>query len=765
MPKKKKRKYTKRKNKKVQSDAVFENEILVYIYTLILLTLLIIGLLAVGTIGSFLSRCMRYCVGDLSQTTFIILIVVLVYYMFNKSFSNIKNKVKVALAIIYNVILIFITMQKLNISGMIVYKAFMQDSSKIFSGQISNEGGWIGSLLYGAFSAMFGRIGTYIVLFVLMIIAILIIMKKETREKVGEQIGNIPKNLNESIQKYKDRPKNIDEENDTDLNIIDLEPVQKQDEDYADFINNQPKGKSNHLLSDDTERIEHITIDEPETFDKSIENDNKTETEKSTNINTPVLDDYASYNLPSTNLLTNQKKVGRNGNDAYAGENGKKLIKVLEQFGVNATLVDTHIGPSVTKYELRPESGVRVNRISNLQQDIKMGLAAKEIRIEAPIPGKNTVGIEVPNKVKTIVNIKDLIQNIPASYANKKLLFALGKDLMGNCVYGELNKMPHLLVAGATGSGKSVCVNSIITTILLRAKPDEVKLLLIDPKKVEFTQYSELPHLIAPVITDCEEANRGLKVIVDIMEHRYDLFAKLGVKGINSYNDYLSRHPEEQLRKMPWIVVIIDELADLMLVSAKEVETNIQLITQKARAAGVHMVLATQRPSVDVISGVIKANMPSRIAFAVASAIDSRTILDQQGADKLLGLGDMLYMPIGESSPLRVQGCFVSDEEVKRVADWCARQARPKYDDAFINMNKVDQNNRPDTSSDPLYEPVKDFVIQSGKASTSFIQRKFSIGYSRAARLMDMLEAQGIIGPSNGSKPREVYVSRNTDEE
>jgi S-DNA-T family DNA segregation ATPase FtsK/SpoIIIE len=326
--------------------------------------------------------------------------------------------------------------------------------------------------------------------------------------------------------------------------------------------------------------------------------------------------------------------------------------------------------------------------------------------------------------------------------------------------------MPHLLIAGATGSGKSVCVNSIITSILMRATPDEVKLLLIDPKKVEFTQYMNIPHLIGPVITDGEEASRALKVVVKMMEDRYDIFAKAGVRNIAGYNSMADREPE--LKKMPWVVVIIDELADLMLVAAKDVEASIQRITQLARAAGIHLVVATQRPSVDVITGVIKANIPSRIAFAVSSAIDSRTILDQQGAEKLLGLGDMLYIPQGENNPIRVQGCFVSDEEVSAIADACSRQAKPHYEDTFIRLEAVDNSGgRGNDITDPLYEDVKEFVIESRKASTSFIQRKFSIGYSRAARLIDILEEQRIIGPANGSKPREVYVKNESsmDEE
>ena len=389
-----------------------------------------------------------------------------------------------------------------------------------------------------------------------------------------------------------------------------------------------------------------------------------------------------------------------------------------------------------------------------------MALAAKDIRIEAPIPGKSAVGIEIPNVEKTAVSMRELMKEVPAKYHDSKLMFALGKDLLGNGIYGELNKMPHLLIAGATGSGKSVCVNSIITSILLRSRPDEVKLLLIDPKKVEFTPYHNIPHLIAPVITDGEEASRALKVIVTMMDNRYELFSMAGVRNIAGYNAYLEKHPEEQLSKLPWIVVIIDELADLMLVAAKDVEASIQRITQLARAAGIHLIVATQRPSVDVITGIIKANIPSRIAFAVSSAVDSRTILDQSGAEKLLGYGDMLYIPVGEQVPLRVQGAFVSDEEVAAITQFVSAQGKPKFEDAFVRLEMLDGSvgMSGGDSGDPLYEEVKAFVIEARKASTSLIQRKFSIGYSRAARLIDVLEENGVIGPSRGSKPREVYA-------
>lgn len=480
--------------------------------------------------------------------------------------------------------------------------------------------------------------------------------------------------------------------------------------------------------------------------------------------------DLKNYKLPSLKLLNPGLRKGRSGlNASNARSEGQKLIQVLEQFGIPASLSEIHIGPSVTKFEITPGQGVRVSAITNLQNDIKMALAATDIRIEAPIPGKSAVGIEVPNAEKTAVGMSDLMRSVPARLANLPLVFALGKDLMGDSVYGRLDTMPHLLIAGATGSGKSVCVNSIICSLLMRTRPDEVKLMLVDPKKVEFTPYNGVPHLMAPVITDGDMANKALKVVVEMMDRRYDLFEEARVRNITAYNAYCEQNPDAHFKKMPRIVVIIDELADLMLVAAKEVEQSIQRITQLARAAGIHLIVATQRPSVNVITGVIKANIPSRIAFMVSSGTDSRTILDQTGAERLLGNGDMLFLDNGETTPRRIQGVFIQDEEVNRITDFVRKQALPLYDDAFIALQTIadqtSENAMAAGTADPLYEPIRQYVIAVQKASTSAIQRRFSVGYGKAARIIDALEANGIVGPPNGSKPREVLVKRPADEE
>ena len=477
--------------------------------------------------------------------------------------------------------------------------------------------------------------------------------------------------------------------------------------------------------------------------------------------------DYRNYRLPSMNkvLDTLPAHSSNDENLAAAKRKGQQLIQALETFDINARLKDMHIGPSVTQFEVQPDANVKVSRILGLTDNIKMQLEARDIRIEAPIPGRNAVGIEIPNEKSTPVKLRELVNSIPGKDKDQPLVFFLGKDLLGQTITCRIDKMPHLLIAGATGSGKSVCMNSIICSLLLRTRPDEVKMLLIDPKKVEFTPYRNIPHLIGPVINDPAQASNALKVIVRIMDERYNIFAANAVRNIAGYHALLKSKPAaEQARmdKMPYIVVIIDELADLMLVAGKDVEASIQRITQLARAAGIHLIVATQRPSADVITGIIKANIPSRIAFSVSSSIDSRVILDHTGAERLLGNGDMLYMPIGQNSATRIQGVFVTDEEVQRICDALSPWA-PLYDDSFIMLEGVNDQEGgavAGISDDPLYQEIKDYVIDVQKASTSLLQRRFGIGYNRAARMIDELESTGIIGPAQGSKPREVYVKK-----
>ncbi|EGL81923.1 cell division FtsK/SpoIIIE [Caldalkalibacillus thermarum TA2.A1] len=467
------------------------------------------------------------------------------------------------------------------------------------------------------------------------------------------------------------------------------------------------------------------------------------------------------YVLPPYSLLRKPSKHQQAGiQDMRA--NARKLERTLESFGVNAKVTQVHRGPAVTRYEVHPAVGVKVSRIVSLADDIALALAAKGIRIEAPIPGKSAIGIEVPNKDVAMVTLREVLESSAFHESKSKLSIALGRDISGEPIVAQLNKMPHLLVAGATGSGKSVCINSMIASILYKAKPHEVKLMMIDPKMVELNVYNGIPHLLVPVVTDPKKASLALKKVVAEMERRYELFAQSGTRDIEKYNDLIRKENEADAEAkkplLPYIVVIIDELADLMMVTPGDVEDSICRLAQMARAAGIHLIIATQRPSVDVITGVIKANIPSRIAFGVSSQADSRTILDMGGAEKLLGRGDMLFLPVGAAKPLRVQGAFISDEEVQEVVTYCINQQKAQYHEDMIPDQTDEQGG--ESVEDELYDQAVELVIQQGSASVSMLQRRFRIGYTRAARLIDAMEANGIVGPYEGSKPREVLVSK-----
>lgn len=755
-----KKKTTKRKttNKNKKSNTgLMQSYLFKMCASLCVIAISVIALCKLGIVGNFCFQFFSYFFGDVVYAVLILMILACLYVIIKKDISLIPKK--------YIFGLIFVLLGWMTLEAIIqtrpdpVWSNFsnvFENTFEILFDSMPVRSGLIGGLLLGIFGSLFDYTGTYLVVGLFFVLAICLFgydyfIKREKKEK--------PK------QKEKKKETKIEDvpihEGKTDSVFVDV------DNDFIDLEENKPS-------------FQIIEADDPkpkkkETSKKRASKPKKEEKLIEEHIDSVLVsyvdtqeDPYVNYRLPRLSILDSvQRKSRTSTNATVAKQQGQKLIDILYEYGVNAKLVQIHIGPSVTKFEIKPELGVRVSKISNLANDIKMALAATDLRIEAPIPGKSAVGIEIPNVEKTPVQMKELMQSIPKEFDSKKLLFCLGKDLTGDNVYGELNRMPHLLIAGATGSGKSVCVNSIICSLLLRTKPDEVKMILIDPKKVEFTPYNDVPHLLAPVITDGDLANKGLKVVVEMMDHRYDLFGNLGVRNIQAYNEYVLNHPDEHLKPLPRLVVIIDELADLMLVAAKEVEASIQRITQLARAAGIHLVVATQRPSVDVITGVIKANIPSRIAFAVSQAVDSRTILDQAGAEQLLGNGDMLYLPNGETSPKRIQGVYIKDEEVNRICEYLKSQAKPHYDDAFIQLKDL-QNMGKEVASecaDPLYEEVKRFVITSRRASTSLIQRKFSIGYARAARLIDVLEENRIIGPANGSKPREILVQNTLEDE
>ena len=478
------------------------------------------------------------------------------------------------------------------------------------------------------------------------------------------------------------------------------------------------------------------------------------------------------YKLPSLDLLDDGQKLGKINSTEFITSNTKIIERVLRDFAIVGKVVEVHQGPAVTQFEVELKSGTKVSKVLSINREIALALAAKEVRIQAPIPGKSTIGIEIPNMTLHPVIMKDILRDMPKKYADNKLVAPLGMNIMGQSEFVEINKTPHMLIAGATGSGKSVCINNIITTILLRTKPDEVKLVLVDPKKVELNVYDNVPHLLIPVVTDPKKASVALQKIVIEMDRRYDIFNESLTKNLESYNEYVEKynkkHPDTPKKKLPYILVIIDELADLMLVAAKDVEESIMRITQLARAAGIHLIVATQRPSTDVITGLIKSNIPTRISFAVSSSIDSRTILDATGAEKLLGKGDMLFWPMGAIAPTRIQGSMLKDEEIKRVVQAVRSQSSlPNYDENMINLEKTSNTSSNSQTSngefnedgdDPLYNEIVEFVIKTGKVSASLLQRKYRLGYNRAARIIDILEERGIIGPQNGSKPREVLV-------
>ena len=473
------------------------------------------------------------------------------------------------------------------------------------------------------------------------------------------------------------------------------------------------------------------------------------------------------YVIPPVSLLKYAKHAQEKDVSNELKNSAEKLVDTLHSFNVDATITDISRGPSVTRYELKPATGIRISKITTLTDDIALNLAATSIRIEAPIPGKAAVGIEVPNAIRNSVSMREIIDSPEFSRQKSKLSAGLGKDISGNCVFCDVAKMPHLLIAGTTGSGKSVCMNSIIVSILYRAKPDEVKFLMIDPKQVEFSKYVGIPHLLVPVVTDARKASGALGWAVSEMLQRYAKFSETGVRDIEGYNKYVQKH--DDMEPMPKICIFIDELADLMMAAPKEVEDSICRLAQMARAAGMHLVIATQRPSVDVITGLIKANISSRIALTVSSQIDSRTILDSSGAEKLLGKGDMLYNPIGASKPIRVQGCFISDEEIEELCDFIKNQGESEYDENIqkeIEAKAVQEKKSPfegdeeDSNFDPLFEKAAEIVMETGTASTSFLQRKLSVGYARGAKIIDQLQEYGVIGPPEGSKPRQVLMNK-----
>ncbi|MBR3161719.1 MAG: cell division protein FtsK [Bacilli bacterium] len=731
----------KKKSKKNKSNNKFEysNEIV----GVIIILLGVIGLLGTGIVGNMVKSFAIFLVGTIYVFLLILLIPIGILLIFKKEPPNLLSSRMIGIYIIIISFLVLLHVKYIEVNGTKGIKIITETFNNLmisFSNNqaLSNSGGGLfGALFSYLFVTCFGKGANIVVstMFVLGIILVLNVSILDMYNKIKPHLASI-------FRHDEDEDEEDEKENSVNVN------VPKDDEIITDpAIVTEPL------------KIQNIDDDVPiiRTPPKIVNPDQTDEEDK------VIINSNANYRLPPINLLNTVKNISNKDNEVKAKESIGELEKVLKDFDISGKVVQVNIGPTVTQFELEINRGTKVSKLLSIQREIALALAAKDVRIEAPIPGKSTIGIELPNKVNSSVSFKEILNKMPNVDEKNLLAVGLGKDIMGKVKWMEINSTPHLLVAGATGSGKSVCVNCIITSILMRTKPDQVKLVMIDPKKVELTMYNGIPHLLAPVVTDPKKAAIALKNIVAEMEKRYDIFERTKNKNIKGYNRFCENNPEYP--KMPYIVVIIDELADLMLVAAKEVEDSIMRITQMARAAGIHLIVATQRPSTDVITGVVKANIPSRISFAVSSSIDSRTILDSVGAEKLLGKGDMLFLPMGDNHPTRIQGAFISEEEIQKVVDFVCEQQKAQYDETLTEMKNDSSSHNDGYSSDeeyedPLYNEIVEYVISAGKVSASLIQRKYRLGYNRAARIIDLLEERGIIGPPNGSKPREVLVKK-----
>ncbi len=704
----------------------------IYLFALVVLALLAIGVLQFGLVGLAIDCLMILLTGSVRYFTYLFIAMLTIYYTVNKRFVPLNRRfvgwitLQVGLTILFESVRHLTSIQRKPTFNSI----FEIESDHEFHFQ---GGGLIGYALEWSLSQLISSVGALIFSLLVLGIAGILIAGRSIRAESKVIFDQLIKWVHASQMKLfnmkarlAERPVDVSELQEV---TVEPEPVQLPSEERQD-----------------------APVDIP-----LMHHDARPKKEQPVQQQAPVIDDEnPDYQLPPLELL-NPPVSGVKSDMKTIKQRGQLLESTLKNFGVNAKVSQIRIGPAVTQYEVQPAMGVKVSRIVNLSNDIALALAAKDIRIEAPIPGKSAVGIEVPNNSVSMVTLREVLEEEPA--AENKLKVVLGRNISGDAITAELNKMPHLLVAGSTGSGKSVCINGIITSILMNAKPHEVKLMMIDPKMVELNVYNGIPHLLTPVVTNPQKAAQALQKIVGEMERRYDLFSHTGTRNIEGYNQYLMRQNnelEEKNAKLPYIVVIVDELADLMMVASKDVESAIMRIAQMARAAGIHLIIATQRPSVDVITGLIKANIPSRIAFAVSSQIDSRTILDSQGAEKLLGRGDMLFLPSGQSKPTRIQGAFLSDKEVESVVNYVTKQQSANYVKELEPDDIVTQES---PSEDALYFDALQFVVTNQKASASLLQRQFRIGYNRAARLIDELEMNQVIGPASGSKPRQVLIN------
>ncbi|WWU63457.1 DNA translocase FtsK 4TM domain-containing protein [Clostridium baratii] len=786
-----KKKSNTRKNKKNKNEDIFG---IVYIAIGILLSVAIYTDF-VGILSTISQRLSHLLIGIGSYI--LPLYILYLGYEYIKTKGNITLNIKFYGITVYAVITVLI-FSTIYIQMLPNINSFGDGIKEIVDMKSILNGGVLGYVIAYPLYKFLGIIGSYIIYIALIGIATII-----TFDITLHDIGICVKKNSKKIKKPKIKKRDYNvEENDIDDTFIKMpKNNEKEDDNYKkeflNGVNNKIKildFMKNSSLDDNDDYFNECDIEESkpkinepnfneDKIDDFLKDSNKVDNtykkEKldkevkdvvHNEIENSILEDKSienkeDYRYPELSLLklNNGTKLNKNDKQDLI-ESAGKLSDTLASFGVDAKVNQVTKGPSVTRFELQPSPGVKVSKIVNLSDDIALGLAASGVRIEAPIPGKAAVGIEVPNKEQTPVFLREVLESDEFTNTNKKLAFALGKDIGGQCVVGDLSKMPHTLIAGATGSGKSVCINTLIVSLLYKYSPDEVKLLMVDPKVVELSVYNGIPHLLIPVVTDPKKAAGALNWAVNEMTRRYKLFADSGARNIDSYNALYENGTIEE--KLPFIVIIVDELADLMMVCANDVEDYIGRLAQMARAAGMHLVIATQRPSVDVVTGVIKANIPSRISFAVSSQIDSRTILDSGGAEKLLGKGDMLYYPVGESKPLRVQGCFISEEEVEKVVDFVKsgdREAEYKEDIIEHINNEAESSSMQGQDGgevDELLNEAIKIVVDYGQASTSFLQRRLRIGFNRASRIMDDLESRGIISEKDGSRPRQVLVSK-----
>jgi len=747
------------------------------------LILILVGLIGFGfgPVGALLKKFAMFLMGEWWPLILIFVLILGFYMLIKRKLPSFFGQKYIGFYLILIVILVL---------SHLTFVESIEKASDIFDATISNYmdrvasigantalsssgqtsivigGGIIGAAFAFVTDSLFGLNGTYIVLGFVGLFGAILLFNVNLSNLLNSFIGGFRK-LKASSEEEEEISSSYDTEEESVRVSKELEKRLRENN-YQE--ESTPKKEKSILVS---------SVDEVKTID--VVSPEKKEPEEVSE-NTIVLDisnlsptNNPNYQLPDMKILDDPVKPKKTNSNQFLINNKQNLERVLNDFQIKGRVVDIHMGPSVTQFELVVPSGTKVSRISSINKEIALALAAKDVRIEAPIPGKSTIGIEIPNQAIAPVKIKEILGSKEMMEKQGGIQVSLGKDIMGIPRSADLSKMPHLLIAGSTGSGKSVCVNSIIASILMRYRPDEVKLVLVDPKQVELSNYNGVPHLLCPVVCDPKKASATLQKVVVEMDRRYHVLAEKGVKNIGDYNKKIEEenklYPENLQAKMNYLVVIVDEMADLMIAARKEVEDSIMRITQLARAAGIHLIVATQRPSTDVITGVIKTNIPSRIAFSVASSIDSRTILDCTGAEKLLGKGDMLFLPMGENTPVRIQGCYISDDEIRRVIEYVCEQQKASYDESLMNVSVSDGHSGGASSDDgeeyddPMYQEVVEFAVQTGKISASLIQRRFRFGYNRAARIIDLLEERGIIGPQNGSKPREVLIKNKAEEE